>query len=121
VLVIARAGGLWWTNAARIVYTMDEAGSAANENSADGFRASSHTSRFGFAYGTLPCHVESGEERFLIEWDHTTDRVYFDILAFSRPRHPLVRLNRGRARAMQKRFAAEASAAIAKAANGQAV
>ena len=70
VLVIARAGGLWWTNAARIVYTIDN--------------HSNVVSRFGFAYGTLPGHVESGEERFLIEWDRETDVVHFDILAFSR-------------------------------------
>ena len=69
-------------------------------------------SRFGFAYGTLPGHVESGEERFLIEWDLETDVVHFDILAFSRLRHFLVRLNRRRARAMQKRFSAEAAAAM---------
>jgi uncharacterized protein (UPF0548 family) len=80
VLVIARAGGMWWTNAARIVEVVDD--------------TSATSSRFGFAYGTLPGHVESGEERFLIEWDHATDIVWFDILAFSRPRHWLVRLNR---------------------------
>jgi uncharacterized protein (UPF0548 family) len=98
VLVIARAGGMWWTNAARIVYIVNESSAAS--------------SRFGFAYGTLPGHVESGEERFLIEWDRATDIVSFDILAFSRPRHYLVRLNRRRARAMQKRFAAESTAAM---------
>lgn len=102
VVVVARAGGLWWTNAARIVYAIDEGTEAA--------------SRFGFAYGTLPGHVESGEERFLIEWDRATDVVSFDILAFSRPRHFLVRLNRRRARAMQKRFAAESAAAMQRAA-----
>jgi uncharacterized protein (UPF0548 family) len=98
VLVIARAGGMWWTNAARIVYAIDEHSSAS--------------SRFGFAYGTLPGHVESGEERFLIEWDHATDIVFYDILAFSRPRHYLARLNRRWARSMQKRFAAESTAAM---------
>jgi uncharacterized protein (UPF0548 family) len=98
VLVVARAGGTWWTNAARIVYVVDEDTTAA--------------SRYGFAYGTLPGHVECGEERFLIEWDHATDIVWFEILAFSQPRHFLVRLNRRRARAMQKRFAVEATAAM---------
>lgn len=101
VLVIARVGGLWWINAARIVYTIDETSDAA--------------SRFGFAYGTLPGHVETGEERFLIEWDRATGVVSFDILAFSHPRHFLVRLNRRRARAMQKRFAAESTAAMQRA------
>ncbi len=49
-------------------------------------------SRFGFAYGTLPGHVESGEERFLVEWDRGDDAVWYDILAFSRPNHVLTRL-----------------------------
>jgi uncharacterized protein (UPF0548 family) len=102
VVVVARAGGLWWINAARIVYTIDEQSDTAT--------------RFGFAYGTLPGHVESGEERFLLEWDRATDAVSFDILAFSRPRHLLVRLNRRRARAMQKRFAAESASAMQRAA-----
>lgn len=116
VLVVARAGGLWWTNAARIVYTIDEPHSLSSLDgeSRRGVDARTDTARFGFAYGTLPDHVESGEERFLIEWDGTTDQVWFDILAFSRPRSFLVRLNRRHARAMQKRFGAE-SAAVMKA------
>ena len=90
-MVLARVLGLWWTNATRIVYTIDE----SEESPA----------RFGFAYGTLPGHVESGEERFLIEWDRNTDQVFFDILAFSRPRHILTRIGYPFARAMQKQFA----------------
>ena len=116
VLVIARAGGLWWTNAARIVYTVDtELPLPLGEGRGEGALP---TSRFGFAYGTLPGNVEMGEELFLIEWDRATARVHFDILAFSRPRHFLVRLNRRRARAMQKQFAAEAAAAMRAAALG---
>jgi uncharacterized protein (UPF0548 family) len=49
--VLARVAGLWWLNACRIVYVLDE------------------PRRFGFAYGTLPGHAESGEERFSIEWN----------------------------------------------------
>ena len=101
VLVLARAFGLWWTNAARIVYAIDEQSDAAH--------------RFGFAYGTLPGHVESGEERFLIEWDRATDIVWFDILAFSRPRHFLSRLGYRRVRAMQKRFGQQSAAAMQRA------
>src|SRR6185295_1704030 len=44
VIVLARAFGVWWTNAARIVYTIDE--------------PDAPVSRFGFAYGTLPGHAE---------------------------------------------------------------
>ena len=50
VAVIARNLGLWWLNACRIVYVLDEPGSV---------------SRYGFAYGTLPDHAGTGEERFL--------------------------------------------------------
>lgn len=88
VAVKARAFGMWSLNACRVVYVINE------------------PRRFGFAYGTLPDHVECGEERFLIEWlpDNT---VWYDILAFSRPQHPLVKLSVPLARRLQKRFARE--------------
>ena len=66
----------------------------------------------GFADGTLPGHVETGEERFLIEWDRGENCVCYDILAFSRPRHPLVRLGYPFARLMQKRFARDSAKAM---------
>ena len=46
--------------------------------------------RFGFAYGTLPGHPESGEEAFII--DDTDQGVVFRIVAFSRPAATLARL-----------------------------
>ena len=101
VIVVARVFGMWWTNGARIVYTVDESGEPV--------------ARFGFAYGTLPDHVESGEERFLIEWDRNTDQVRYDILAFSRPRHFLTRIGHRQARAMQKRFGQQSVAAMQRA------
>lgn len=88
VAVKARAYGTWSLNASRVVYVID------------------HPRCFGFAYGTLPDHVECGEERFLIAW-MGSDAVWYDILAFSRPRHPLVRLSAPLARLLQKRFARE--------------
>jgi uncharacterized protein (UPF0548 family) len=88
VAVKARAFGTWSLNAARVVYVIDE------------------PRRFGFAYGTLPDHVERGEERFLIEW-LPDDSVWYDILAFSRPQHPLVKLSSPLARRLQRRFARE--------------
>jgi uncharacterized protein (UPF0548 family) len=93
VAVKARAFGSWSLNAARIVYTIEE------------------DRRFGFAYGTLPDHVECGEERFLIE-RCLDDSVWYDILAFSRPRHPLVRLSTPLARMLQKRFARDSLSKI---------
>ena len=40
--------------------------------------------RRGFAYGTLPGHAESGEERFVVRHDPATDEVYAEVVAFSR-------------------------------------
>jgi uncharacterized protein (UPF0548 family) len=72
--------------------------------------------KFGFAYGTLPNHVECGEERFTIEWHKTTDNsVWYDIYAFSHPQHPLVKLGRPVARRLQKRFARESLAIMLRA------
>jgi len=86
VAVKARAFGTWSLNASRVVYVIDE------------------SRRFGFAYGTLPDHVEKGEERFLIEW-LPDDSVWYGILAFSRPQHPLVKLSAPLARRLQHQFA----------------
>src|SRR5689334_2355778 len=101
VAVKAWACGMWSLNACRVVYVVDEAAAAAHP-----------IIRFGFAYGTLPDHIERGEERFLIEWNRTDDSVWYDILAFSQPRHPLVRLGFPVARMMQKRFARDSLAAM---------
>jgi uncharacterized protein (UPF0548 family) len=103
VAVMGRAIGLWWLNACRIVYLVDESGPIC---------------RFGFAYGTLPGHVESGEERFLIEWDEDTDAVWYDILAFSRPNHVLARLGYPVVRRKQKRFGRDSAAAVFRAVHG---
>ena len=100
VAVMGRAIGVWWLNACRVVYVVDEAGPI---------------SKFGFAYGTLPGHVESGEERFLIEWDREDDSVWYNILAFSRPRHFLARLGYRWVRRTQKRFGRESAAAMCRA------
>ena len=97
VAVQAKSFGLWSLNACRVIYLLE--GHPA-------FKA-----RFGFAYGTLPDHVECGEERFTVEW-HEDDSVWYDILAFSRPRHPLARLGRSLVRRWQKQFARESLAAM---------
>jgi uncharacterized protein (UPF0548 family) len=95
--VMGQAIGIWRLNACRIVYVVDEAGA---------------TSKFGFAYGTLPGHVESGEERFLVEWDRGDDAVWYDILAFSRPNHILPRLGYPFVRVLQKRFGRDSAASM---------
>jgi uncharacterized protein (UPF0548 family) len=97
VAVVARQLGVWWLNASRIVYVVDEAGVFV---------------RFGYAYGMLPDHAEVGEERFLVEWIRDLNEVCYDILAFSRPRHVLARLGYPYVRRVQKRFATESAAAM---------
>jgi uncharacterized protein (UPF0548 family) len=57
--------------------------------------------RYGFAYGTLPMHPESGEELFLVE--RTGSSVVVRIVVFSRPHEPLVRLAAPVARRLQAR------------------
>ncbi len=86
--------GFWSLNACRIVYVIAE------------------ERRFGFGYGTLPSHVESGEERFLIEWDATSDETRYEILAFSRPALALAQLAYPVTRLFQKRFAADSRRAM---------
>jgi uncharacterized protein (UPF0548 family) len=100
VVVVAHRLGLWWLNACRIVYVVDEPGSV---------------SRHGFAYGTLPDHAGTGEERFLVEWDRATGEVWYDILAFSRPHLVLTRLGYPYLRRLQRRFGKESAAAMLKA------
>jgi uncharacterized protein (UPF0548 family) len=100
VTILIRVLGLWALNACRIVYVVAEEGPPT---------------RFGFAYGTLPGHAETGEERFLVEWDRTDDAVWYDILAFSRPKHVLARLGTPFVRRLQKRFGRESAAAMLRA------
>ena len=45
--------------------------------------------RFGFAYGTLPGHAERGEERFSVVLNRDDGSVHYEVLAMSRPKHPL--------------------------------
>ena len=96
VAMQAHALGLWWLNACRIVYVIDEQGA---------------TRRFGFAYGTLPAHVEQGEERFSVELQ-PDGSVWYDLRAFSRPRYWPVRIGKRLARRLQARFVRESQASM---------
>lgn len=102
VAVSIRHFGFYSLNACRIVYVVDEEGPLT---------------RFGFAYGTLAEHAESGEERFTVEWNRDEDRVWYDILAFSRPRNLLARLGYPLSRSIQKQFATASKAAMLQAAS----
>lgn len=99
--IMLRAGFVWSLNACRIVYLLDESGDEID--------------RYGFAYGTLPDHAESGEERFLVEHHHADDSVWYDLLAFSKPGGLAVRINHRYARAIQKKFARDSLRAMCKA------
>jgi len=81
----AHFAGVWWRNACKIRYVIDE------------------PDRYGFAYGTLPGHVESGEELFLISRDHIGN-TYYEIKAFSKPRHWMAKVGYPLVRLLQARF-----------------
>lgn len=103
VAMLARSFRMWWLNANRIMTVLEEDGPVK---------------RFGFTYGTLPDHVETGEERFLIEWNRADNSVWYDILAFSRPRHILAWLGYPWVRHLQYRFRWESAAAMCRACAG---
>lgn len=67
IALALRVWPLWVTAACRIVDVVDE------------------RDRFGFAYGTLAHHPESGEESFVVVRDPSTDEVRLEIVAVSRP------------------------------------
>lgn len=97
VAVLVRHVGFFSLNACRIVYVVDD-GAAVK--------------RFGFGYGTLEEHSESGEERFTVEWNQVSDKVCYDIFAFSRPHKLLARLGYPFSRFLQKQFAEHSKAAM---------
>ena len=94
VTLMARLLGVWWLNACRIVYVIDDR---------------KPQPRFGFAYGTLSGHMETGEERFLVEMDDQ-QQVWYDIVAFSRPQMLPARLCYSYVRRVQKRFGRDSAA-----------
>jgi uncharacterized protein (UPF0548 family) len=97
VAVVVSHFGFYSLNACRIVYVVEE------ENL---------VKRFGFAYGTLEEHVESGEERFTVEWHSADNRVSYDIFAFSRPRSFLARFAYPLSRSVQRKFGRDSKAAM---------
>jgi uncharacterized protein (UPF0548 family) len=97
VVVLIRHLGFWSLNGCRVVDTLD---------------GRADPSRFGFAYGTLTNHAESGEELFEVFLDPRTDDVMYKIRASSWAQsalslvgHPVVRL-------LQAKFRRESVAAM---------
>ncbi|MDX1948567.1 MAG: DUF1990 domain-containing protein [Pirellulaceae bacterium] len=104
VLYWAAPCRLWLLFPAQVVYQIDEQPEGA-----------APAARFGFAYGTVVGHPEAGEERFLVEWNRADDTVWYDLLAVSRPAHPLTWLGYPYTRWEQARFRRQSCAAMERA------
>jgi len=100
VAVQIRHFGLWSLNGCRVVY---------------GIGGPADAVRFGFAYGTLTNHAESGEEIFEVSIDPQSGEVVYRIRAASWPKAMLARIGQPIVRALQARFRRDSAAAMARA------
>ena len=82
--------GFYSVHPCRVIYVIDE----------------QQPRRYGFGFGTLKGHAESGEERFMVTLDER-ERVTYEVQAFSRPIDWLARLGAPLTRAYQLRFQRE--------------
>jgi uncharacterized protein (UPF0548 family) len=98
VVVVARHLWFWSLNGCRVVKRFPE---------------SAEDRRFGFAYGTLADHAESGEELFVIELDESDGTVWYAIRAVSKPQAVLARLASPVSRRLQERFRIASAGAMA--------
>ncbi|MEO7191318.1 MAG: DUF1990 domain-containing protein [Vicinamibacterales bacterium] len=97
VAVLIRHLGFWSLNGCRVLYSVGSPDDAA---------------RFGFAYGTLTNHAESGEELFEVCIDPRTEEVVYRIRATSSPQATLARFGQPIVRALQARFRLHSGAAM---------
>ena len=97
VAVLIRHLGFWSLNGCRVLYNVGGDG------------------RFGFAYGTLTNHAESGEELFEVFIDPQTEEVMYRIRATSWPQATLARVGQPIVRALQARFRRQSTAAMKRA------
>lgn len=97
VAVLIRHLGFWSLNGCRVLY---------------GVGGPSDVVRFGFAYGTLTNHAESGEELFEVFIDPRTEDVVYRIRATSQPQATLARFGQPIVRALQARFRDHSVAAM---------
>ena len=84
--IVVRHYGFWSVNVARVL-RVEETGT-----------------QYSMTYATLPEHAEAGEENFTVS-HRPDDSVWYEIEAFSRPRHWLAKLGYPLTRMLQKRFA----------------
>lgn len=97
VAVLIRHCGFWSLNGCRVLYLTGD------------------DNRFGFAYGTLTNHAESGEELFEVFIDPQTAEVFYRIRATSSPQALLARIGQPIVRLLQARFRVHSSAAMRRA------
>jgi uncharacterized protein (UPF0548 family) len=100
VALLIRHLGFWSLNGARVLYRVGET---------DGARV------FGFAYGTLTNHAESGEELFEVSLDRQSGDVVYRIRAVSCPQSALARIGRPIVRLLQARFRRDSASALKRA------
>lgn len=98
VVVVIAELGLSVTNLCRIVERVDT------------------PKRYGFAYGTLDCHAECGEEAFVIE--RRGDQVWYSVFSFSRPARAWLWMGYPMIRLIQHRFVRDSCAAMQAAVDG---
>ena len=96
VLVLVRHLGFWSVNPCRVLYRF----------------GGPQGPQFGFGYGTLDGHVETGEEVFKVVLDERSGEVAYEIRAVSRPRAALAWIGYPITRALQARFRRDSMAAM---------
>jgi uncharacterized protein (UPF0548 family) len=106
VAVLIRHLGFWSLNGCRVLYSVGSLNDVA---------------RFGFAYGTLTNHAESGEELFEVFIDPQTEEVVYRIRAISWPQATLARVGQPIVRVLQDRFRDQSAAAMKRATRGNGV
>ena len=99
VAILIRHLGFWSLNGCRVVYEVK-----------DGVGC-----KYGFAYGTLTNHAESGEELFEVFIDARTQEVIYRIRATSRPQATLAWIGQPVVRLLQARFRTHSAAAMKRA------
>jgi uncharacterized protein (UPF0548 family) len=104
VAVLIRHLGFWSLNGCRVLY---------------GVGLADDGDRFGFAYGTLTNHAESGEELFEVFVDPRTGDVIYRIRATSWGQAMLARAGQPIVRLYQARFRRDSAAAMKRAVSGR--
>jgi uncharacterized protein (UPF0548 family) len=100
VAVLIRHFGLWSLNGCRVLYSVGSPTDGA---------------RFGFAYGTLSNHAESGEELFEVFMDSQSSDVMYRIRATSKPQAAFAHVGQPIVRALQARFRRDSAEAMVRA------